>query len=141
RGLEARLSDILGDREDTRTPLAAAQHAAAALPGEGWSGRIAPPNGEVNPLGPIEHFLVAVMEQLRARAAPSEVGMECAARPALDLVRETARAAAEALGKVEAPLVPLARQLEQVLDDEAGQLVTSDRARIEGALRGLDRRA
>jgi len=42
--------------------------------------------GEVNPMGPIEGFLVAVLEQLRARAAPSEVGMECAARPALDLV-------------------------------------------------------
>ena len=38
-------------------------------------------------MGPIEAFLVAVLEQLRARAAPSEVGMECAARPALDLVR------------------------------------------------------
>ncbi|MGH6963385.1 MAG: ATP-dependent DNA helicase [Phenylobacterium sp.] len=141
RGLEARLMEVLGDHDEAKSALIDATHAAAALPGEGWSGRIAPPNGEVNPLGPIEHFLVAVMEQLRARAAPSEVGMECSARPALDLVRETARAAAEALGKVEAPLVALARQLEQVLDDEAAQLVTSDRARIEGALRGLDRRA
>src|SRR6202000_354698 len=104
---------------EPRDALTAAPHAAAALPGEGWSGRIAPPNGEVNPSGPIEHFLVAVMEQLRARAAPSEVGMECSARPALDLVRTTARTAAEAIAKVEAPLVALARQLEQVLDDEA----------------------
>jgi ATP-dependent DNA helicase DinG len=141
RGLEARLMEVLGDHDEAKEALIAATHAAAALPGEGWSGRIAPPNGEVNPLGPIEHFLVGVLEQLRARAAPSEVGMECAARPALDLVRETARAAAEAIAKVEAPLVALARQLEQVLDDEAAQLVTSDRARIEGALRGLDRRA
>ncbi|HMN86323.1 MAG TPA: hypothetical protein PKA74_10095, partial [Bauldia sp.] len=45
--------------------------AAAALPGEGWSGRIAPPNGEVNPIGAVEAFLVAVLEQLRARAALS----------------------------------------------------------------------
>ena len=37
--------------------------------------------------------------------------MECAARTALDLVRETARAAAEGIAKVEAPLVALARQL------------------------------
>ena len=141
RGLEARLMEVLGDHEEARDALVAATHAASALPGEGWSGRIAPPGGEVNPQGPIEHFLVAVMEQLRARAAPSEVGMECAARPALDLVRQTARVAAEAIARVEAPLVALARQLEQVLDDEAAQLVTSDRARIEGALRGLDRRA
>ena len=111
------------------------------MPGEGWSGRVAPPNGEVNPIGAVEHFLVAVIEQLRARAAPSDVGMECAARPALDLVRETARAAASALASVEAPLLALARYLEDVLDDEAATLTQTDRARIEGALRGLDRRA
>ena len=146
RGGEARLMEVLGDHEEAREALVAATHAASVLPGEGWSGRIAPPNGEVNPLGPVEHFLVAVMEQLRARtfrvgAAPSEVGMECAARPALDLVRTTARAAAEGLAKIEAPLVALARQLEDVLDAEAAELSTADRARIEGALRGLDRRA
>jgi ATP-dependent DNA helicase DinG len=141
RGLEARLSEVLGDYADASTALAEATRAAATLPGEGWSGRIAPPNGEVNPIGPIEQFLVAVLEQLRARAAPSEVGMECQARPALDLVRETARGAAEALAKVEAPLLALARHLEDVLDAEASTLGQSERARIEGALRGLDRRA
>ena len=141
RGLEARLSDILGDRDGARATLQDALHAAAALPGEGWSGRIAPPNGEVNPIGPIEAFLVAVLEQLRARAAGSEIGMECAARPALDLVRETAREAAAALAKVEAPLLALARSLEDLLDEEAATLGGSERARIEGALRGLDRRA
>ena len=140
RGLEARLMDMLGDREEARTALTDALHAAAALPGEGWSGRIAPPNGEVNPIGPIELFLVAVIEQLRARAAPSDVGMECAARPALDRVRATARDAAAALAKIEAPLLALARHLEDLLDEEAAQIVTSDRGRIEGALRGLDRR-
>ena len=141
RGLEARLMEVLGEREEARRALLDATRAAAVLPGEGWSGRIAPPNGEVGPLGPIEHFLVAVIEQLRARAAPSEVGMECAARPALDLVRETARAAASGLAAVEAPLLALARHLEDVLDDEAATLPPADRARIEGALRGLDRRA
>ena len=133
--------DVLGERDDAKAALLEAVRAAAALPGEGWSGRIAPPNGEVNPIGAVEGFLVAVLEQLRARSAPSDVGMECAARPALDLVRETARAAAEALGKVEAPLLALARALEDVLDDEAASLGVSERARIEGALRGLDRRA
>ncbi|WGU39624.1 ATP-dependent DNA helicase [Phenylobacterium sp. NIBR 498073] len=140
RGLEARLMDMLGDREDAREALISAIQAAAALPGEGWSGRIAPPNGEVNPIGPIESFLVAVIEQLRARAAPSDVGMECAARPALDLVRATAREAAAALAKIEAPLLALARHLEDLLDEEASQIVTSDRGQFEGALRGLDRR-
>jgi ATP-dependent DNA helicase DinG len=67
--------------------------------------------------------------------------MECAARPALDRVRETARGAAQALAAVEAPLLALARGLEDLLDDEAAALEGPDRARIEGALRGLDRRA
>ncbi|RAK57895.1 ATP-dependent DNA helicase [Phenylobacterium deserti] len=141
RGLEARLLDVLGDREDARTALMDAGRAAAALPGEGWSSRIAPPNGEVNPIGPIEAFLVGVLEQLRARSAPSDVGMECAARPALDLVRDNAKEAAAALAKVEAPLLALARHLEDILDEEAATLGPSERARIEGALRGLDRRA
>ena len=67
--------------------------------------------------------------------------MECAARPALDLVRTTARRAAEALALIEAPLLALVRALEDLLDEEAATLGGSERARIEGALRGLDRRA
>jgi ATP-dependent DNA helicase DinG len=146
RGLEARLMEVLADHEDAARALTSAVRAAAALPGEGWSGRIAPPNGQVSPMGPIEGFLVAVLEQLRARTSErpmqaSEVGMECAARPALDLVRQTARVAAEALAAIEAPLQSLARHLADLLDDETDTLNTAERARIEGALRGIDRRA
>ena len=141
RGLEARLMDVLGEREYARAALLEAVRAAAGLPGEGWSGRIAPGTGEVSPSGPVEIFLVAVLEQLRARAAPSDVGMECQARPALDLVRHGARAAAKAVAAVETPLLALSRHLEGVLDEEAETLTTPERARIEGALRGLDRRA
>jgi ATP-dependent DNA helicase DinG len=141
RGLEARLGEVLADREEAQGVLQEAVRAAAALPSEGWSGRIAPGAGEVSPMGPIEAFLVAVLEQLRARAAPSDIGMECAARPAIDLVRASARAAAQALAGVEAPLLALSRQLEATLDEEADTLNAAERARIEGALRGLDRRA
>jgi ATP-dependent DNA helicase DinG len=45
------------------------------------------------------------------------------------------------LAAIEAPLIALARRLEDLLDEEADELATGDRARIEGALRGLDRRA
>jgi len=141
RGLELRLGELVGDREDARAALSAVIHAAAALPGEGWSGRIAPPSEQANPIGPIEAFLTAALEQLRARAGPSELGQECSARPALDIVRETAAAAARALGAVEAPLLALARRLEDLLDEDSDELAGGDRARIEGALRGLDRRA
>ena len=140
RGLELRLGELVGDREDARRALDDAIRGASSLPGEGWSGRIAPATGEPNPIGPIEKFLTAALEQLRARSAPSDIGQECAARPSLESVRETAAEAARALSAVEAPLLALARRLEDLLDAEADELGGTDRARIEGALRGLDRR-
>jgi len=141
RGLEARLAEVLAERKAAREALGQAVRAAAALPGEGWSGRIAPPGGEASPTGPIETLLAAVLGQLRARARASELGMECAARPALDAVRAAAAPAAQALAAIEAPLAALARSLADALDDDAQELPTGERARIEGALRGLDRRA
>ncbi|MBX7249928.1 MAG: ATP-dependent DNA helicase [Caulobacteraceae bacterium] len=144
RGLEQRLGDVVADYEGGREALNTAIRAAAALPGEGWSGRIAPPSGEVNPIGPVEALLAAVMEQLKARNAGGggmELGMECHAHPVTDAVAAAAPAAARAIAAVEAPLLALARALEDILDDEAAELDTSQRARIEGALRGLDRRA
>jgi ATP-dependent DNA helicase DinG len=97
----------------------------------------------VNPVGPVEHFLAAALEQLRARTLASEndLGMECPIRPLEPHVREAAATAGAALAAVEAPLLALAKSLEDLLDDEAAELPTGDRARIEGALRGLDRRA
>ncbi len=147
RGLEQRLGDLCADNEAATQALNDAIRAAAALPGEGVSGRIAPPSGEVNPVGPIEAFLAAALDQLRARTSAQattgggEFGMECAVRPSTEPVLETARAAARAIAAVEAPLLALARHLEDILDDEAAELDGSARARIEGALRGLERRA
>ena len=143
RGLEQRLGDLCADNEAAAGALKDAMRAAAALPGEGVSGRIAPPTGEVNPIGPIEKFLVAALEQVRARAseAGGEFGAECAVRPATEPLLETARGAAQALAAIEAPLLALSRHLEDILDEEAAELDGAARARIEGALRGLDRRA
>lgn len=141
RGLEVRLAEVLGDRDEARAVLDQAIMAAAVLPGEGWSGRVAPGAGDVSPSGALEAFFVAVLEQLRARAMPSEVGMECAVRPALDLVRRTAGIAANAITALEQPLLTLAGLLETILDEEADTLNASERARLEGALRALDRRA
>ena len=147
RGLEQRLGDLCADNEAATKALQDAVRAAAQLPGEGVSGRIAPASGEVNPVGPIERFLLAALEQLRARTSENasgsgiEFGMECALRPVTEPVLEAAREAARALAAVEAPLLALSRHLEDILDDEAAELDGASRARIEGALRGLDRRA
>ncbi|OYX36483.1 MAG: helicase [Caulobacterales bacterium 32-69-10] len=148
RGLEQRLADLVGEHETARQQLTNAIRAAAQLPGEGWSGRIAPPvdydgtTPDPQPHGPIETFLAAALAQIAARADKNqEMGGECSVHPTVDRVREAAPAAAQALAAVEAPLVALARALEDLLDDEAAELPTAERARIEGALRGLDRRA
>jgi len=152
RGLEQRLGDLLADREGASAALNDAIRAAGQLPGEGWSARIAPPPDLDGPdldwepprsqgNGPVEAFLVAVLDQLRARADPKSEGMECAARPAIDPVKAAAGGAARALLAVETPLLALTKALQDLLDEEADEMPTSERARIEGALRGLDRRA
>ena len=147
RGLEQRLAELVAEREPARLALGEAIRAASALPGEGWSSRLAPLpdyDGELiasQPIGPVEAFLSAVLAQLRARAEPSDAGMECSAYPAVEAVREAAGPCARALAALEAPLLALARALEDWLDEETDDLPTADRARLEGALRGLERRA
>ncbi len=147
RGLEQRLAELVAEREPARLALQAAIRAAAALPGDGWSGRIAPLpdyDGELvtpSPIGPVEAFLAAILDQLRARAEPSDAGMECSAHPPVTAVREAAPACAAALAAVEAPLLALARAMEDWLDEETDTLPPADRVRLEGALRGLERHA
>jgi len=147
RGLEQRLGDLCADNEAASKALQDAIRAAAAFPGEGVSGRLAPPSGEVNPIGPIEQFLMAALEQIRARTSETassgnnEFGTECAVRPATEPLLDSARGAARAIAALEAPLLSLSRHLEDILDDQSVELDGSARARIEGALRGLDRRA
>ena len=145
RGLEQRLGDLIGDDGPARKALGDVLAAATRLPGEGAQARILRGSESGAPTGPVEVFLAAALDQLRARADPrggsEDQGMECAARPAIpDLIPAAARAA-EALAAVEAPLLALSRHLEDVLAEEAETLDGGARARIEGALRGLDRRA
>ena len=147
RGLEQRLAELVAEREPARLALIEAIRAAAALPGDGWSGRIAPLpdyDGELiaaQPHGAVEGFLAAMLAQVRARAEASDQGMECAAYPAIDAVREAGPDCARALSALEAPLLALTRALEDWLDEETDELPTAERARLEGALRGLERRA
>ena len=141
RGLEARLSELVAEREPAREALSQAVRAAAALPGEGWSGRIAPPGGEVSPIGPIEAFLVAVLEQLRP--APSARSSAWSARRGRRWSwcarprrwpRGRWRRSRRRWWRWRATWPTRSTRTRDTL-------TTSDRARIEGALRGLDRRA
>lgn len=144
RGLEQRLGELFSDDETAARAMQQAIRAASQLPAEGFAGRIAPPVGEASPSGPLEQFFKAALDQLRARSPdPNDLegGLECALHPAIASLTDAARAAALALAELEGPLKALARHLEDRLDEEADTLEPAARARMEGALRGLERRA
>jgi len=135
RGLSARLMDVASYDEAGGAALAAAVHAAGALPGEGWLQRLA----EGAPFGPIEALLAAVRAAVYARADTRDggYGLETElAEPDPALV-EAAAGAIEALEALLRPLVVLGKRLEAVLEEAPDWLDAQARARIEGAIGGL----
>ena len=154
RGLEARLGDLLSGDETCKTAMQELVRAAALLPAEGFSQRITvrtQDGGGLDPVGPIEALLVEVYRQIdvrlgevrvRSRFSPdAEQGGECEAHPCLEGVALAAKTAARALAAIEAPLLALVRALEDRLSNGKEDIEPADRIRIEGALRGLERRA
>ena len=139
RGLEARLGDLaLGD-EEALEAIAAARRASRALPGEGWMARL----GAQSPEGDAERFLQLVRQQVYARAqvTQSAYGIEVEARPPVDGLTDAALVLDAALADLAKPLVVLAARLAARLDDDAEDLDTPTRLRIEAMVRGLARRS
>lgn len=139
RGLKRRVEDLLGDSEEAHAALDAVARAARVLPGEGWAGRIA----DGQPDGPAEAFLALVRRQVHARATGRDgpYSLETEARPPVDGVVEAAAVLDQALARLQKPLAALAGHLRARLDDEADDLDTASRQRIDAAARGLERRA
>lgn len=138
RGLRRRIEDLLPGEQEAAALLDGALHAARALPGDGWLQRLT----DDRPQGPAEAFLARVRQQVRARA-PSTTGpfsLECGTRPPVDGLPETARDLAAALEKIRQPLAKLRQILLHRLDDEADDLDTATRQRIESIARTLTRR-
>ena len=154
RGLEARLGDLLSGDDTSKTAMQELVRAAALLPAEGFSQRITvrtQDGGGLDPVGPIEALLVEVYKQIDVRlgevrvrsrfSQDAEQGGECEAHPCLEGVAVAAKTAARALAAIEAPLLALVRALEDRLSNGKEDIEPADRIRIEGALRGLERRA
>ena len=154
RGLEARLGDLVAGQEPALAAMRELIRAAAVLPAEGFSQRITvrtQSGGGLDAVGPIEALLVEAYNQidvrqgearLRSRFSDSaDQGGECEAHPCIDSVAAAAKIAARALALIEAPLLALVRALEDRLNATGTDLEPADRIRIEGALRGLERRA
>ncbi len=139
RGLKRRIDDLLGDDDEARAALDDVDRAARALPGEGWSGRIA--KGE--PSGATEQFLALVRTQTYARAqgVDGPYDLECEAADPIDGMVAAAARLDGALQRLQAPLRTIGTALRARLDDEAERLDSATRLRLDAMDRALARRA
>jgi ATP-dependent DNA helicase DinG len=138
RGLQARIGELVAASEDGTAALAAVLAAARVLPASGWQQRL---GGQ--PLGPTEDFLVRVRQQVHARSERTDgaYSLEAETAPPVAGLVEAAAALESALAVLEAPARALVAALFKLLGDEAADLDTATRMRIEAAARGLERRA
>ncbi|MCR6659365.1 MAG: ATP-dependent DNA helicase [Asticcacaulis sp.] len=155
RGLEARLGDLLSGDETSKQAMQELMRAAAVLPAEGFSQRITvrtQNGGGLDPVGPIEALLVEVYRQIDVRLGEARLrsrfsqdadqGGECEAHPCLEGVAHGGEdRGARRPAAIEVPLLALVRALEDRLSSGKEDIEPADRIRIEGALRGLERRA
>src|SRR5665213_2097945 len=139
RGLEERLKDIVADDEAAQSALEECISAAGALAGEGWLSRL----NNAGARGPGEVFLAAAYQHVRARASDEDpfYSLEADTEPLGDDIRDAAQKLSIGLRRLSVPLLRLAYNLRKQLTDQASELETYERARIEAAARGLERRA
>ncbi|MDE2435304.1 MAG: ATP-dependent DNA helicase [Sphingomonadales bacterium] len=137
RGLSARLADVASYDEAGGKAIAAARHAAEALPGDGWLQRL----GDNTPSGPIEELLAAVRACVYARdesgGQEAGYGLETEAAQLDGDFIERAGAAQAALAELRGPLIRLGVRLEAILSEPPDWLDGAGRARIEGARHSL----
>jgi ATP-dependent DNA helicase DinG len=136
RGLEERLKDLVEDSESARDALDEAVAAAGALAGEGWMSRLGSPHG------PGEVFLAAAYSHVRARSEDKDAfySLEAETQPLGEQTIEAAKRLGVGLKRLAVPLMRLAKSLRAQLNDKAAELEPYQRARIEVAARGLERR-
>ncbi|MEQ1640434.1 MAG: ATP-dependent DNA helicase [Novosphingobium sp.] len=137
RGLSARLADLASYDEAGGKAIAAARHAAEALPGDGWLQRLQ----DSTPSGPLEELLSAVRAAVYARdesgGQEAGYGLETEAAQLEGAFIELAGAAQAALAEIRSPLIRLGVRLEALLAEPPDWLDGPGRARIEGARHSL----
>ncbi|HEX3431376.1 MAG TPA: ATP-dependent DNA helicase [Rhizomicrobium sp.] len=139
RGLEERLNDIVEGGQDLRALVLQTKAAAGALAADGAMNRIV--NAAARNAG--EAFLSAAYAHVKARSGDVDplYSMEAETDPVGPELREAARELSESLTQIARPMFALSAALRRKLDLEAGELESRERSRLEGAARGLDRRA
>lgn len=137
RGLAPRLADLASYDESGSKAIAAASHAAEALPGDGWLQRL----NDRSPIGPLEALFAAVRSKVFARdesgGQEAGYGLETEAAQLDGGFVECAVAAQAALAELRNPLVRLGVRLEALLAEPPDWLDGAGRARIEGARHSL----
>ncbi|MGE0734230.1 MAG: ATP-dependent DNA helicase [Alphaproteobacteria bacterium] len=138
RGLASRLGDLVLDDAPSMDALRAIERAAAELPGEGWLARL----NDNRPMGAAERFLSFARQQVyaRAKSTDSPYGLEAETQPPLDGLLAATEALDEALDRIGRPMLDLAARLTARLDDEADELDTATRVRLDAMSRALVRR-
>jgi ATP-dependent DNA helicase DinG len=152
RGLRRRIEELVAGLPALETPLDAALQSARALPAPGWSGRLAddsaPNVGLESRPNPTEAFLRLAREQVLARTAndpfaphDGRAALECDVFPLNPDMAETADRLARALARIAEPLTTLRERLLARLEQEAEDMDSATRNRIEASGRTLTRRA
>ncbi len=138
RGLESRIDDLITDDENAMQALDEALQAARALPGDEWAARLAGGNTH----GTTEHFLAYVRSQVLARsgAGSGPYSLEAPTVPKIEGLADAAAALEASLIAILRPLLVLSRHLATLLDEKADVLESTQRNRIEGVVRGIQRR-
>ncbi len=137
RGLADRIGDLLLDDDRGEKLLQDVLHAANALPSAGFMRRIA--DGQTH--GVAETFFAKVRQQVLARNERESLhAIETDCLPLVDGLEAVVRRFTDVLNDLKEPMAQLARALAQKLDDEADELNTNERGRIEALSRSLKRR-
>jgi ATP-dependent DNA helicase DinG len=138
KGLKRRLEDLATD-EDGKAILDAVTHHARILPGEEALNRLR----DHQPQGTMEHLLLAVFEQIQARASNDDQGysLETPVDPLHDTVREKLVDLIKDLQHIQKPLNNLIAYLGRKLEREAADMNADQRQRIQVTILGLERRS
>ena len=138
KGLDSRARDLITGDAAAEEALDETLRAAHALPGAAWGQRVS--GGQ--PMGPAEAFLALVHQQVYARdqESGSAYSLETETANPVPGLLDAAGRLDGALDRLEKPLTELIKCLAKQFDDEAADLDTQTRSRIDGLIRSITRR-
>ena len=141
RGLSRRLAELVEQDESAAHLLEDIQHAARALPGQGWRLRLK----DEKPRGVTENFLALVRQQVYARASDRDApySIETETLPLNPGMFEAAYALSLKLNDIKRPMEALIKRLRARLEDpeQFELLSTEEKQKIESVTQSLKRRS